>query len=123
MERMKSTTLAMVILCSALLSGQTSSKISGVVRDSARAVIANAEVAIHWNCRVPKGPDAPKSNDVIIKTDNTGQYSLAVAPGFYDVCAHPKAFSPSCTTVRAEEGQNAVYNPQLKPNPVIAFPD
>ena len=112
-----------MILCSTLAGSQISPVISGTVRDSAGAPIADADVAIHWNSGLPKGPDGPKAKDSIVKTDSLGKYSIVVAEGYYDVCVHARFFSPSCTTVEAREAKTAAYNPRLKANALIVSPD
>lgn len=91
----------------------------GTVRDSAGAVIPGAEIFVHWNCARAYAPRKPLAQDVFIKADANGEFSVAVVSGFYDVCAHAKNFSPACETVRATEGQTEHYNPVLKVNQSI----
>jgi carboxypeptidase family protein len=122
-DRYEVVLLAVVVVYSAIVTAQTSSTISGIVRDAAGAVIVNADVAVHWNIRVPDGPFLPPSKDVMLKADKDGRYSVAVVPGFYDVCVHAPAFTPRCTTLKAEQGHTAAYDPRMEASPVINFAD
>jgi hypothetical protein len=117
---MKSLLIPAVIIACCSLSVAQSTRVSGVVRDSMGAVIANAYVSIYWNLSLPKGPRFPRAKHMGVMTDALGRYSAAVVPGYYDVCVHAAAFSPTCTTVKAEPGTNATYNPKLKMNPLIS---
>jgi hypothetical protein len=120
---MKSLLLAAVVFYSAVGTAQMSSTISGIVRDTAGAAIATADVAVHWNIRIPDGPFVPKSSDVMVIADKDGRYAIDVVPGFYDVCVHAPTFSPRCTTVKAEQGHTAAYDPRMEASPLINFAD
>ncbi|HEY6936770.1 MAG TPA: carboxypeptidase-like regulatory domain-containing protein [Terriglobales bacterium] len=117
---MKSLMIAAVTMacCSSLIAQPI--RVSGVVRDSMDAVIANAYVSVHWNLGLPKGPRVAKLKDMSVTTDALGRYSVVVVPGYYDICVHATAFSPTCTTVKAEQGASVTYDPKLKMSPLIS---
>ena len=90
--------------------------ISGTVRDPLGAVISGARIMVHRD-----SPDRlQEDTDTIVATsDKNGQFTLQVAPGFYDVFVSAPAFSPQCTKVRVREAEPAVYMPRLPPDPLV----
>lgn len=92
---MKSLLLAVVVVYSAIVTAQVSSNISGTVLDTAGGVIANADIAVHWNIRVADGPSGPTSNDVmqVLFPARVGPVSLDL--GRSDPPPHPALSIPS----------------------------
>jgi hypothetical protein len=90
--------------------------ISGTIRDSEGAVISGARITVH--------PDSSFSGlkdnaDMVVSSDKNGQFTLKVAPGFYDVFVSAPAFSPRCTKVRVREAEPAIYMPRLPADPLV----
>jgi len=94
--------------------------ITGVVQDLEGAAIDDANVFIHWNERRANGPEKPPLENYSLRTDRSGHFSVAVVPGFYDVCVHASGFSPVCATVAVSQGQVATYAARLKMSALIA---
>ncbi len=95
---------------------------SGTVRDSDGAVISNAHVVIHWD---PSGSNYLKDNlgikqDVEATTDSSGQFSVELPPGFYDVFVTAMAFTPHCDKVRVKNKESRAYEVKLKISPVTS---
>ena len=82
-------------------------KLSGRVTDSHGATISNANLIVHWD---PSGSDhGLDSNvglheDLNVRVDKTGVYSVEVPPGFYDVFASSPAFEPFSKKIRLRPG-------------------
>ena len=96
--------------------------LSGTVRDSERAVIANAHVIAHWD---PSGSNYLPDNlgirqDITATSDSKGQFSLELPPGFYDIFVTATAFSPHCDKIRLKGNQIKTYVIKLKVSPVTS---
>jgi Carboxypeptidase regulatory-like domain len=96
--------------------------LSGTVRDSEGAVIANAHVLVHWD---PSGSNYLKDNlgikqDITATTDSAGQFSVELPPGFYDVFVTAMAFTPHCDKVRLKGTEARTYEVKLKISPVTS---
>jgi Carboxypeptidase regulatory-like domain len=96
--------------------------LSGTVRDSEGAVIANAHVVVHWDS---SGSNYLKDNlgikqDIAATTDSSGHFSLELPPGFYDVFVTAMAFTPYCDKVRLRDKEARIYDVKLKFSPVIS---
>jgi hypothetical protein len=94
--------------------------LSGIVRDSEGAVIANAHVVVHWD---PSGSNYLKDNlgirqDIAATTDSSGQFTVELPPGFYDVFVTAMAFTPHCDKVRLKDKETRTYDIKLKISPV-----
>jgi hypothetical protein len=102
---------------------QTNPGITGTVRDSMGAVIANAKVFIHWD---PAGSSVGLSDNVgipsnlTVTTDAKGEYSAQVPPGFYDVFVASTAFSPVAGKVRVKKDKPGTFSPRLKLDPAVS---
>jgi hypothetical protein len=108
--------LRFVMLLALLNTGTAfSSTIAGTVRDSAGAVVAKAQITVH---RDPVG-GAKESTDAVVSSDKNGQFTLNIAPGFYDLFVSASGFSPECTKVRASETKPAIYMPRLRADPLV----
>ncbi|HXZ31408.1 MAG TPA: carboxypeptidase-like regulatory domain-containing protein [Terriglobales bacterium] len=93
--------------------------LAGNVRDSEGAAIRDAHVSIYWNHARAGDFSTPEVFEFAVKTDAKGEYSMELIPGFYDVCVHAMAFSPTCQTVAITTGQTAKYEPRLNANALI----
>ena len=115
-------TVLTVFLCVMLASANSESGIRGQVTDSAGAVIAKARVLVHWD---PSGSTVGLSSnvgipqDLLVMTDASGRYSVAVPPGFYDIFVSATAFTPAATKVRVKEGKDATFDVKLPPDPLV----
>jgi Carboxypeptidase regulatory-like domain len=96
--------------------------LSGTVRDSEGAVIANAHLIVHWD---PAGSDYVKDNlgtrqDVDATTDSNGHFSIELPPGFYDVFVTATAFTPHCDKIRLKDKEPKSYEVKLRLSPVTS---
>ena len=80
--------------------------VSGTVFDRAGAVVRGSRVIFHWDA---SGSNQLKDitgggrQDVSMVTDEDGQFSVELKPGFYDVFVAAMAFSPHCEKVRVKD--------------------
>jgi len=96
--------------------------LSGTVRDSEGAVIANAHVLIHWDA-AGSGylrDNAGIKEDIAVTTDSKGQFSVELPPGFYDVFVTAIAFTPHCEKIRLKDKQAKTYEVRLNISPVTS---
>jgi hypothetical protein len=96
--------------------------LSGTVLDSEGAVIANAHVIVHWDS---SGSNYLKDNlgikqDITAASDSSGQFSLELPPGFYDVFVTSPAFSPHCEKIRLKGNEAKTYRVRLKVSEVTS---
>jgi len=94
----------------------SSGKLTGAVRDSEGAVIANATVLVHWDNQgadAPQGASAGLKEDLRLTTDKMGVFSSELAPGFYDVAVFAHAFSPNARKIRIRGGQTTIQDAKL----------
>jgi hypothetical protein len=100
----------------------SNSRIIGTVVDSEGAVIAHANITVHWD---PSGSQVGLKDNVGIKQDvnavtgGDGTFSLDVPPGFYDVFVSAMAFSPACLKVRVTSDKPSHFKMRLKPDPLV----
>ncbi len=99
-----------------------SATLSGTVSDSEGAVIPNTQIIVHWD---PSGSNYLKDNlgikqDITTTSDSKGQFSLELAPGFYDVFVMATAFSPHCEKIRLKDKQIKAYEIKLKVSAVTS---
>lgn len=103
-----------VLLASADTAGK--GKLSGRVTDSHGVMISGASLIVHWD---PSGSDhGLDSNvglheDLTVRVDKTGVYSVEVPPGFYDVFVSSPAWEPYCRKVRLRSGESQTLNPKM----------
>ena len=112
--------LLRTVICSALLLNagtalSSTNSISGTVKDSEGAVIDRATITIHRDSSVVGKENA----DRVVTSDKNGQFTVEVAPGFYDIFVSAPAFSPQCTKVRARDVERAIYMPRLRADPLV----
>jgi Carboxypeptidase regulatory-like domain len=98
-------------------------KLSGTVVDQQGAAIPNGRVTVHWDSA---GLDDVKENigirdDKIATTDSTGDFSLDLPPGVYDIFVTAPGFSPHCEklTLKAQEMHH--YEVRLKVSRMITI--
>jgi hypothetical protein len=58
--------------------------------------------------------------DITASSDSKGQFSLELAPGFYDVFVTATAFSPHCEKIRLKGTGAKIYEVKLKISPVTS---
>ncbi len=51
--------------------------------------------------------------DLTVRVDKTGVYSVEVPPGFYDVFVSSPAWEPYCRKVRLRSGESQTLNPKM----------
>jgi hypothetical protein len=90
--------------------------LTGTILDDMGAVIPDARVIIHWDA---VGLDSVKENvgtkdDKIAITNQSGQFSVELPPGVYDVFVEAAGFSPHCEKVPLKGKQFRPYKAQLK---------
>ncbi len=91
-------------------------KLSGKVTDSHGATIPGVCLIVHWD---PSGSDVGLDSnvglrqDLNVRVDKTGVYSVEVPPGFYDVFVSSPAFEPFCRKVRLRPGESETLDSKL----------
>jgi len=120
MTRASTMKLVLFVLTAACAAwGSATASLKGRVRDPAGAPIQNAEIRIHWNCARSYGPRTHSRQDIVVKTDGKGRFSVKLDSAFYDVCAHATGFSPTCETIPITERQTTDFSPALRVSPAI----
>ena len=97
-------------------------RLSGTIRDSEGAAIANAHVIIHWDSSGKNylSDNLGISEDKVISTDANGKFSLELPPGFYDVFVAATAFSPHCEKIRIKGSGPRTYEIRLRVSKVVS---
>lgn len=114
--------LVLVFLCVAWLSADPQSAITGQIKDSGGAVLANARVLFHWDSsgsKVGLTDNIGTPEDVSVMTDANGNYSVSVPAGFYDVFVSAIAFTPHAAKVRVKQGQRTAFSTKLRADPLV----
>lgn len=98
------------------------SSLSGKVVDSEGAVIKDAYIVIHWdhsgsnyladNVGIPK--------DLVLTSDDKGEFRTDIPTGFYDLFVSATAFSPHCEKVRVKRSPSMSLEIKLKVSPVTS---
>ena len=97
--------------------------VKGTVTDPDGAVIPNTDVVVHWD---PAGHGAQiKDNvgikeDVQVRTDMAGEFTVNLPPGFYDLFVSSSGFTPTCRKVRIKAGKHADYSFTLEVNAQVS---
>jgi hypothetical protein len=115
--------LVLVCLCLSWLSAAPEYSIRGQITDSEGAAIANARVLVHWDSSgstVGLRDNVGIKQDVMVVTDASGDYSVNVPPGFYDVFVSSMAFTPTATKVRVKQGRPATFSTKLNADPLVS---
>ncbi len=115
--------LVLVSLCFSRLSAAPEYAIRGQITDSEGAAIANARVLVHWDSSgstLGLGDNIGTKQDVIVVTDVSGDYSVNVPAGFYDVFVSAMSFTPTATKVRVKQGRPATFSTKLDVDPLVS---
>jgi hypothetical protein len=105
---------AVVLLVSANTPNQE--KLSGRVTDSHGVTISDAYLIVHWDASgsdIGLNSNVGLREDLSVRLDKTGVYSVEVPSGFYDVFVSAPAFEPYCRKVRLRSGESQTLNPKL----------
>ena len=100
--------LMLIAVIPVIAYGETQFK--GTVRDSSGGPISGAMVLIHWDSAgstVGLSDNIGIAADLTVHTDEDGTFSITLPPGFYDVFAAARAFTPTCRKIRTK-GSEAV---------------
>jgi hypothetical protein len=114
-------TLIVLIIASQTIASSTN-PLKGVITDSEGAIIREARVFIHWD---QSGADVGlKSNvglkqDLVLQTNEKGEFRADLPPGFYDVFVTANGFSPGCRKLRIRVRESATFNIKLRADPLI----
>ena len=117
------TFLVLLIFSGSPVSAASMSGISGTIRDSEGAVIANARVLIHWDpagSKVGLSDNVGIESDITVATNGDGEYTASVPPGFYDVFVSSMAFSPAAAKIRVKRDKPGTWSPRLKVDPLVS---
>lgn len=84
--------------------------LTGTVTGPSGAVFPNANVWIRWNDTtglMGEGRRAkkPHQRELRTRTDDSGQFSLHLEPGTYDVFVYADAFEPACAIAFITPGE------------------
>ena len=93
--------------------------LSGTIRDSEGAAIANAHVIIHWDS-TSRNHNVGISEDKVFSTDVNGKFSLELPPGLYDIFVAATASSPHCEKIRMKGSEPSTYEIRLKVSEVAS---
>jgi|SRR5579883_77157 hypothetical protein len=96
--------------------------LKGIVTDSEGAAIRHATVHVHWDdsgARVGLKTNVGIKQDLTASTNERGEFSMEVPPGFYDVFISANAFTPQCRKVRVRQGETASFSPKLNADPIV----
>lgn len=113
----------LILVCFLSLSADPQTVIAGQIADSEGAAIAGARVLIHWDSSgstVGLTDNIGTKQDMIVVTDPSGNYSVGVPAGFYDVFVSAMAFTPTATKVRVKKGQRTTFNAKLQADPLVS---
>jgi hypothetical protein len=114
--------LVLLLVCFAtvalLVSADTTGKgkLSGRITDSHGVTIPGGFLIVHWD---PSGSDIGLASniglreDLNVRVDKTGVYSVMVPPGFYDVFVSFPGFEPFSRKVRIRPGGSETLNSKL----------
>jgi len=94
--------------------------LSGTVRDSEGAAISNAHVIVHWDSSGSNylNDNLGTKQDITVTSDSKRQFSVELAPGFYDVIVTARSFSPHCEKIRLKGKEIKTRAVKLKISPV-----
>jgi hypothetical protein len=100
----------------------TNGMLKGKVTDSEGAAIRHATVRVHWDesgARVGLKSNVGIKEDLTVNTNEGGEFSIELPPGFYDVFISANAFTPQCRKVRVRSGEIATFSPKLNADPLV----
>ena len=118
---MRAATLGFLLV---LLTGMSASDtprtvVRGNVRDPVGAAIGGAYVIVHLD-RGDSDQSTPPLADIVLHTDERGDFSANVPPAFYDIFVTGTAFSPACKKVRVKVGKPATATFSLSLDPLVS---
>lgn len=114
--------LVSVLVMGTLAFPAANGTLKGVVTDSEGAAIRHATVRVHWDesgAGVGLKTNVGIKQDLTANTNEKGEFSLEVPPGFYDVFISANAFTPQCRKVRVRPGETASFSPKLSTDPIV----
>ena len=109
---MKGFLLALIALSGTSVAWQSRS-VKGVVTDASGAVIPNAVVTTRLSAVASKGSPIAPSGEKVIKANQSGEFSIEIAPDVYEVCATATGFNPKCEHVEVFAGHSKSVRLQL----------
>jgi hypothetical protein len=111
---------AVVVMSALILSdgmgAQNSGTLSGTLLDPQGTAVPNASLELrrnylnnemHWNGGSPGKQKPPHEKLLRVNTNNSGQFSIKLTPGNWDVFAYFDGFAPTCTVIVIEPGKTA----------------
>ena len=103
--------LAILVLLGASCLAQQAGTLKGVVLDPSGAIIPKSVIVLYWNPPndkvswngIPKlSHKSPRKLGLSITTDENGQFSTTLFPGWWDVFVHADGFYPICQVVEVQ---------------------
>ncbi len=97
-------------------------QLNGTVTDESGAAISGAMILLHWD---PAGSKVGlKSNvgiekDLVLTTDQKGNFVAELPPGFYDLFVSAMAFTPACRKIRLNNTATSEPRFELKADPLV----
>jgi hypothetical protein len=111
-------TACLAVLCFA--GDHSDGILKGMVTDPAGAVVADVPIRIqHWE-RDQLGHPA-LIEDTLLKTGRSGDYSVSLPAGVYEVFLTFPSFSPVARRIRVEAGKTVEVTFKLKFDPTTKF--
>ena len=81
-------------------------RLLGQVTDADGAVIPRADVLVRWDStELLTKTNLGIRQNITLKTDDSGTFSIDLPPGFYDVVILSNLFSPEARKVRLKKGE------------------
>ena len=100
---------------------ETKTTLRVVVKDELGAVIPRARLLVHWDSSSLQIEASKGENpDTTTQTDERGQLTTELIPGFYDVLVTSPVFTPSCRKVRIKTGTPLSVEFKLKADPLVS---
>jgi hypothetical protein len=93
----------------------------GTVKDSSGTPISGAMVLIHWDSAgstVGLSDNVGIRADLTIRTKEDGTFSVDLPPGFYDIFAAARAFTPTCRKIRTKGGKTVEIELRMNADPL-----
>jgi hypothetical protein len=113
--------LAAISMCSTARA-QEMGKLKGTLLGPDGTAMANFSVHLRWNARPPAGgvitgkqkPPRkawqPRKKWLVVDSDDSGQFSITLPAGNWDVIAYADAFAPTCAVALIEEGKTTTLD-------------
>jgi hypothetical protein len=110
--------LSVAALTATLAFGET---FKGTVKDASDTPISGAIVLVHWDSAgssVGLADNVGIRADLTIETKDDGSFNVDLPPGFYDIFAAARAFTPTCRKVRIKLGKAVDVVLRMKADPL-----